>query len=682
MEHEMRPGTSGVDGTETGGAGPAAGPPRGKRRPSRLLRVALVLALLLGALLVLGPPLLARWARGQVERAAAERVDGTVRIGALHLSLNGKVHVEDVVVEDRAGRAVLRVPSTRFDVGLRSLLGGRNDVALKVEGLHLELVREEDGRWNVDGLLRPDPDGPGPGEESPGDPLPGTPPDLEGRLELLGATIVVRSPDTALELRDIDLRVGLDGDQREYSVEGGARLAGGDGSAGRFVLDGALWPDAGPGVRLDDVGVVGLELGAVQEALALLGTPLEEGSRLAGTVDLHVSGTVRSFAPDAALVFEGAGVAHDLDLEVRSGGQPLFAFDDRETRLDLSLNRQRPGEEPALHVSLHGRDGKVTVDGGWDGAADEAVRVLARVDGVEASAGLEPLLARVHPVFAGARSVQGAGVDGAVNAEVSVVYGAPLPLARLAAGPAALDTSPLTAAGSLSVSGGMVHSSPLVEELLTALGRPADPTFDLAPLGFVVDDGLVRYASPWTWTIEGVATRFEGGVGLDGGLALRWVVPVTERLAGGTPVLEELVGETFEVPLSGTLTAPRLDVAGALTSLAREAGERALRRELERQKDALGDEVRSRLDDVLGEDAGKVLEGIGRGEGAGAVEEAARGVVGAGKDAAALLAEADRLWKAGQQAEAKPLYARLRKDFALSPAYLLNKKRIKERAGG
>ena len=46
------------------------------------------------------------------------------------------------------------------------------------------------------------------------------------------------------------------------------------------------------------------------------------------------------------------------------------------------------------------------------------------VDGVEASAGLEPLLARVHPAFVGARAVAGANLDALVSSDVRIEYDA------------------------------------------------------------------------------------------------------------------------------------------------------------------------------------------------------------------------------------------------------------------
>ena len=195
------------------------------------MRLGVALVLVSGALLVAAPGLISSWARARAEEAIGARIDGSASIAELRVGLNGKVRLSGLEVTDATGQLVALVPEARFDLGIRSLLLGKRDIALRVTGVQVELVQGEDGRWNVAELLRAD------GTAEPGEaggrerePLPETPPDLEGRLELLDATVTVRSPRSVLELRDVHLRVGLDGDAREFSVEGGARLAGGDGT--------------------------------------------------------------------------------------------------------------------------------------------------------------------------------------------------------------------------------------------------------------------------------------------------------------------------------------------------------------------------------------------------------------------------------------------------------------------
>lgn len=658
----------------------AAKPRRGRKR-----RLLLSLALLAGAFLVLAPVGLGKWGRARIESTLSERLNGTATVESFHFAWNGKLRLEGVEVVDEGGELVALLPETRFDLGLRSLMTGKKDVALVCSGAQVELVQDEEGRWNVEGLLKETESGStGDDGGAEGEGLPETPPDLEGRLELLDATVTFRSPRSVLEVRGVELRIGLDGSAREYTIEGEGAVFGGEGDAGRFVVDGALWPDARAGVRVDELGIQGLDLGVVQEALSLLDQPLEEGSRLAGQIDFSTSGHLRGFDAEAPFVLEGAVSARDLDVELVQDGATAFAFDDPAARFELALQRVAQGDEPSAVFSLDAKSGGVLVQGGWDGAAEaDPFRASAQLAGLDASAGIDRLLARVHPVFAGASAFEGAALDGVVSADLSFVYEEPLTLEQLIQGAAGIDENALSAVASFSIAEGLVTTSPLFGELLTALGEPAAPTFDLSPLGVQLSGGKVRYTQPWTWTIDGAETRFEGGVGLDGGLELDWVVPVTGGLAKQNRVFEAIAGETFKVPLGGTLTAPRLDITGALGQLAVTAGQRALEKETAKLKD----EARSKLEDALGDEAGGLVDDLLGGKtGADAVRDAARGAIGGAlggtEDAAGLLKKADRLWKEGKKQEAAAIYKRIRKDFPLSPTYLLNKKRIKSRRNG
>lgn len=659
--------------TQAPAPGKGSGAP--DRRPRRLhVRLGAALVLVSGALLVAAPGLISSWARARAEEAIGARIDGSASIAELRVGLNGKVRLSGLEVTDATGQLVALVPEARFDLGIRSLLLGKRDIALRVTGVQVELVQGEDGRWNVAELLRAD------GTAEPGEagarerePLPETPPDLEGRLELLDATVTVRSPRSVLELRDVHLRVGLDGDAREFSVEGGARLAGGDGDAGTFLLDGALWPDARAGLRIDEVSLRGLELGAVQEALHLVGRPLDEGSRLVGDVDLVAHGSFAGFDPAGRFGFEAELVGRDVDVAVVEGGERAFAFEDREPRASVAVQRALVGAQPTAILDLNARGGDIVVQGGWDGAAEPAISAAVSMRDVEASTGLDRWIARVHPALASAAAIEGAAVEGLVSTDVAVSYDGALRFEDLLSGAPAFDLDLVAGAGDLSVAEGAVTSSPLFSELLTALGEPAVSGFDLAPLGFHVAGGRIVYTRPWTWTISGTRTRFEGGVGFDGALALRWVVPVTADLARRSGLLRSLAGETLVIPLEGTLDAPRLDVSSALGQLAAGAIEGEARALLE---GVIEGEAASVLDVLLG-GGGPADPGAGRAPGS---DPEPAHLLASGADAATLLREADRLWRTGREAEAAGIYRRLRDGYPLTAAYVMNKRRIEARA--
>lgn len=664
-----------------------SGPPKKK---SRLLRrVLLAVPLLVVAGLALGPPLASKWLRGEIERRGTERLHGRVTLAGLSLSLNGKLHLTDLLIEDEAGQMVARVPSAKADIGLRSLMGGKKDFAFLMEDAEVELVRSVDGEWNVAKLLREMPDD-GSEETSEDE---GTksesPPDLHGRLEFLRSTLTVRDSTRALQIRDANFRVGFDGADREVTLAGDATLAGGDGSAGDFTLRAAVWADAGPGARLDEAAVQGLELGAMKELLAIVGSPLEEGSELEGELDLQIHANLSEMAPDSRAQIGVSAVLRDVKLDLRQAGKEALLFEDALMNLSASVQKPTGGGEPTVLATAQARGGKATVNVTWEGGGERGLAALFTADGLAASAGLEPFLARVHPVFAGAKAFDGANLDAAISTNVEVYYDAPLPIETLTSGWANLDKSPFRGTGTLSVDEGLVKTSPFFAQLMTAFDQPVNPSFSLKPLGFNVQAGRVTYTNPWTWTIEGTPTNFMGSVGLDQSLDLKWVVPIEGGLARQNSVLQSLAGESFEVALGGTLTSPTFQLASALTGLVQRAAQKSFQDEVAKQEGRLRESLEGKIGEQVGGDLeGQAVEAIGGilgGDVAGAgdaVKKAAEGILGQSNSAEQLLKDADKLWDEGKKKEAAAIYSRIRKEFPLSPVYLFNKKRIKGRRNG
>jgi hypothetical protein len=255
---------------------------------------------------------------------------------------------------------------------------------------------------------------------------------------------------------------------------------------------------------------------------------------------------------------------------------------------------------------------------------------------VRANAGLAPLLARLHPAFAGAELAQGR-LDGLIGLGLDLAYDAPLTPAALAAGWESLPKEPIHGAGRLELSAAALKGSPLLA-LASSLGIDTERTLDLRAIEFTVQKGRVTYARPWTWSFSGIETTFTGSVGLDQSLDLAWNVPISPRLVERWSFLAALEGERLSIPLRGSVRAPRLETDALLADLAAKAAEREL--------------------------AGRLGLGGSAGD----------------DDPAVLLERADLLWSQGKKAEAAALYARLREDFKLSLTYALNKDRIKDRS--
>ncbi len=651
------------EGADRSGPDPGAS---ARRKPRWLRRFVIGTALALLLLVVAGPPLASGFIRRQIEVRGSEFIAGAVTLDELTLSANGKARLEGLTVTDANGDVVVHLSSVKLDLGLRSLIRGRADVALLIEGAEIEIVRDAEGLWNFEELLEQD-DTDSDAEPGDSEPLPGEPLDIHGRLEIVDSTIIVRSPDTSLELRDLHFTIGLDGPDQETAVRFDATLMGKNGSAGVFHADVFVWPEAGPGLRIDDVSARGVDLAVVAEALLLVGSPLEDGSTLSGTADLVMRGRLADLDPETAFTLEVDGSVHALDITMVGEGSDPFTFQEDEATLEVRANGDGAGAEPRATASLSGRDGRVAAEIVWDGAADTGLVAALDIDALEASAGLTPYLARVHPAFAGASAFKGANLGGVVSSRLEFRYDAPLPLASFAAGQDALSTDKWSGTGSLTVDEGLVQTSELFGKLLEVFGEPANPSFSLKQLGFAVDAGRITYTQPWSWTIQGTETQFVGSVGLDRSLDLNWVVPVTGSLAEQNSVFEAVAGETFEVGVGGTLTSPKFDVAGALSTLGQKVGKQKLQDLLEKE---------------IGSDAGMdAIRGILDGE-LGAVDDAAKRLIGASGDPNKLFKEANRLWDEGKKDDAAKIYRRIRKEFPFSPTYLLNKSKIKGRRNG
>ena len=268
-----------------------------------------------------------------------------------------------------------------------------------------------------------------------------------------------------------------------------------------------------------------------------------------------------------------------------------------------------------------------------------ASRLVLSADDVEARSGLAPLLSHLHPVFTSLRGLRDDEIGGLVSAALDVRYDGELTPEVLARGWEALPKERISGTGSFEVARASLANSDLLGKLLGALGVDTTKEFEIRPIEFTITRGRIAYARPWKWSIDGVPTSFTGTVGLDETLDLEWQLPITDKLVKQQPLLSSLQGQSFTLPIGGTITRPRLDFDDTLKELVSTAARTELTKNL----------------------------GLGGG--------------GGGRDdPAALMEQADALWDAGRKAEAARIYERIEDDFKVSLVYLLNRDRIKKRA--
>ncbi|HUH03930.1 MAG TPA: translocation/assembly module TamB domain-containing protein, partial [Kofleriaceae bacterium] len=97
--------------------------------------------------------------RGRVVTQVSELLDGELEVGRLRGSVLGRMELEDVVIRDRHGKAVIQARRLVVDYAPRSLLSQHLDVqAIELEGARILVAVAPDGTVNLTTLLRPDPD--------------------------------------------------------------------------------------------------------------------------------------------------------------------------------------------------------------------------------------------------------------------------------------------------------------------------------------------------------------------------------------------------------------------------------------------------------------------------------------------------------------------------------------------
>ncbi|MEW6071480.1 MAG: DUF748 domain-containing protein [Planctomycetota bacterium] len=311
------------------------------------------------------------------------------------------------------------------------------------------------------------------------------------------------------------------------------------------------------------------------------------------------------------------------------------------------------GGRTAWRGSLAANGGTLALEGALDhspAAAPDAPpprsTLKVAMAGVGANSRLSPLLSLMHPAFGAVDALKGGEIGGRIDCDLELAYTGPLTAEVLAGGWPAWPKEHIDGRGTFAIRGATLRGSPLLGAMLGELGLDAGRTMDVHPIELTIEKGRVKYARPWTWTIGETKTAFTGSIGLDETVELAWKVPIDDALVAKYGFLSALRGEQIEVPITGTVRAPKLEWKDLITDLASRAAK---------------NELQSRLG----------LGGGGDAAGAGHATD----------DPAELLRQADSLWKAGKKAEAAPIYKRLRDEYKLSLVYALNRDRIKERAG-
>ena len=188
------------------------------------------------------------------------------------------------------------------------------------------------------------------------------------------------------------------------------------------------------------------------------------------------------------------------------------------------------------------------------------------------------------------------------------------------------DPSSSRASGSLTVDGVRMTAGPLTQQIISGVkqlkslsrsipgaqdgvdvaGQEATELITMPPqsVEFLVDRGVVSHQRMY-FDIDRAQLVTSGQVSLDGRLGIDAQVPLDERWLGKD--LRGLAGQGVSLPISGTLSEPRLDASGVrqvvaqlATQTIQSAGETFLQKHLQRSEDYIGDQIGRGLDKLFG----------------------------------------------------------------------------------
>jgi len=552
-------------------------------------------------------------------------------------------------LQDLDSREVLKIDS--LDVSANIWEGIEDELVVDVDltGLALTLWREANGEWNLSELPR---DKAGPSSSSTQGP---DSEDEEGTVEQerrVHVNLAVRdsvvtvlgsedanggraelwSGDYSFETKlAVDRRGAVDVVLEQVVLEAPfltAQFAGGLGVEGQ---------DDGRVVTLDELrGLVDFSPVELAELLETeLPAEFEAGAR--ETISFKLSGALQSFEWPALLDH----LSGDVTFGVAGCTLEGFSLDGalRTTVQDRRVRFTGEFESNGGNLALNGELSPTLPQ-----ASHELPALRARISAEQVRVGEEAaqLFSYIHPAFSLIDDLEGSTVDGLINGDAELTWGAPIHWEALMAEESEPDLTPLRGQGELAVNQIVIQGSSLLEKLREELDDDPDGELRLRPLRFKLSDGRITYENPWTWTIGRTETSFEGSVGLDQTLDLSWNVPVTESLVDRYRFLRKLEGQQLAIPVRGTTEKPIVEYDGLIQSL-----------------------------------GGSLLENVLPGLAGGDPTTEAGGVA---ETPESLLQQADQLWNAEKFTEAAALYARIRAEYKVSVVYALHRKRIKKRA--
>lgn len=135
----------------------------------------------------------------------------------------------------------------------------------------------------------------------------------------------------------------------------------------------------------------------------------------------------------------------------------------------------------------------------------------------------------------------------------------------------------LSGRGKIAVKNLRITGSPILVQLVDFLAKRGEGGLgEIQPSEFTVQNGVLNYQDMGV-VLGGMRLVFAGQVKVDQTMNMQIVAPIARQLRDRYPAVEKYLGDTFVIPLGGTIASPRLDIAKAFELALKEAGERALK---------------------------------------------------------------------------------------------------------
>ena len=187
------------------------------------------------------------------------------------------------------------------------------------------------------------------------------------------------------------------------------------------------------------------------------------------------------------------------------------------------------------------------------------------------------------------------------------------------------DPQSSRASGRLNIEGVQMTAGPLTQQIINGIDQlkalsqvlPGQPpasnadanstkliTMPPQSVEFLLDRGVVSHKTI-LFEIDRARLITSGQVGLDGRLSLVAQIPLDRRWLGTD--LQGLAGQGVSLPITGTLSSPRLDSSGVrqvvsqlTTQTIQSVGDTFLKKQIERSEDYIGDQIGRGLDKLFG----------------------------------------------------------------------------------